>query len=158
MRNKLLKTVEPAVFRAQSLITRLVKGTTLGVRVALFDGDRVLLVRHSYIAGWYFPGGGVDPGETAEEAAHRELFEETGLVAETPLRLHGVFFNARMAHRDHVLVYSADSWRRDRPFVANGEIREARFFSPSELPDDTSTATRARLAEIRDDVPASPRW
>jgi 8-oxo-dGTP pyrophosphatase MutT (NUDIX family) len=38
---------------------------TLGVRVVLLDGNRVFLIRHTYLPGWQFPGGGVEPGETA---------------------------------------------------------------------------------------------
>ncbi len=48
------------------------------------DGDRVLLVqrRNPPDAGlWGFPGGHVEPGETALDAAARELAEETGIVA-----------------------------------------------------------------------------
>lgn len=51
-------------------------------------GDQVLLVRRRNPpdAGlWGFPGGRVEPGETALAAAHRELLEETGVIA-TPLR------------------------------------------------------------------------
>ena len=43
----------------------------------LGEGGRLLLVRHPE-RGWEFPGGRVEPGETPEEAMHRELLEETG--------------------------------------------------------------------------------
>ncbi|MER2533730.1 MAG: NUDIX domain-containing protein [Rhizobiaceae bacterium] len=59
--------------------------------VALVRGDTVLLVRRGRepSRGLYaFPGGRVEPGETPEAAARRELMEETGLAAGTltPLR------------------------------------------------------------------------
>ena len=42
-------------------------------------GDRVLLLKRSDNGQWAFPGGHIEPGETAEQAAVRETLEETGL-------------------------------------------------------------------------------
>ncbi|MTH63299.1 NUDIX hydrolase [Paracoccus shanxieyensis] len=56
----------------------------LAALAVVLDGDRVLLVqrRNPPDAGlWGFPGGHVEPGETALEAAARELAEETGVIA-----------------------------------------------------------------------------
>jgi ADP-ribose pyrophosphatase YjhB (NUDIX family) len=54
----------------------------VAVGVLLLDGDRVLLVQRArppQVGRWTVPGGGVEVGETLEEAAARELREETGL-------------------------------------------------------------------------------
>ena len=56
----------------------------LGAIAVLVDGDRVLLAQRGKSPDrglWGFPGGHVEPGETALEAARRELFEETGVRA-----------------------------------------------------------------------------
>lgn len=55
-----------------------------GVSVAVFRGDEVLLVQRGkgiYRGAWSLPGGAVELGETAVEAARRELMEETELLA-----------------------------------------------------------------------------
>ena len=60
--------------------------TRRGVRVVVTDGTHVLLFADTDpgIPGsrwWVTPGGGMDPGETEEQTALRELAEETGWVA-----------------------------------------------------------------------------
>ena len=50
----------------------------------VWDDDRVVLHRHRRLGLWLQPGGHLDPGETPEEAARREVEEETGLATRHP--------------------------------------------------------------------------
>jgi 8-oxo-dGTP pyrophosphatase MutT (NUDIX family) len=160
VRDRILKVVEPGVFWLQSLRNRVVKGVTLGVRGLVVGpaGDEVLLVRHSYVAGWYLPGGAVEPGETALASLVRELDEEAGIAPRGDAPLIGLYFNERHRRRDHVALYRVPDWHRIRPFVPNGEILESRFFSVTDLPVDATDATRRRLDEYFGKAPPSPYW
>lgn len=138
--------------------SRLSRGMTLGVRSVAVDGrGRVMLVKHTYLAGWWLPGGGVDRGETTGEAAARELFEETGLRATAPGRLVSVHSNKRFFCGDHVLVYRFDSFEAGA-LTHQGEIAETGWFDPLDLPEDAHRSTRDRMAEMFGGAPVDPRW
>jgi ADP-ribose pyrophosphatase YjhB (NUDIX family) len=122
---------------------------TVGVRAVLLDGDKVLLVRLTYLPGWHFPGGGVEPGETAEDAAKRETLEEAGYSVWGRPTLHGFFLN-RIAGtaRDHVAVYVWRDFAPAKDFERNFEIAEIGWFAATDLPVDTERGTALRIAEI----------
>lgn len=60
-------------------VWRLTSPSTRGVSVAVRHGDRLLCIRESYRRGLSLPGGGINHGETPQQAARRELREEVGL-------------------------------------------------------------------------------
>jgi len=136
---------------------------TFGVRCLLVDAeDRVLLVRHTYMGGWHIPGGGVDPGETAREAAARELREETGVALAEPPDFFGLYWNRSLYGRDHVALFVA----RGRPALDEAalrpqatEIAEVRLSPVDQLPKDVTAGTRLRIEEVTGPgVPQTDLW
>lgn len=131
---------------------------TFGTRAMLIEGDKVLLIKHTYVPGWQLPGGGVEPGETALDSVNREVLEETGYRLTAMPQLHGLYHNARVSNRDHVALYLCREFSLEREFKPNHEIAECRWFEAANLPEDTTRGTRARIAEIFAGAPADPVW
>src|SRR5262245_40635979 len=118
------RALEPAFRRCLHAVWRFSRGLTLGGRAVVIDGQgRVFLIRHSYVAGWHLPGGGVEAGETVLSALTRELAEEGNITLAEPPLLHGVFFNARVSRRDHVAVYVVRAFNQDTPPQSSEERR-----------------------------------
>jgi 8-oxo-dGTP pyrophosphatase MutT (NUDIX family) len=153
------EAIEKATRRGMHVYWRLARGLTLGVRALVMGEDRrIFLVQHTYVRGWHLPGGGVEPGETLIAALARELAEEGNIELTAPPLLHGMFFNARVARRDHIACYVVQSFRQSAPPAPNREIAATRFFALDELPGDTGAGTRARIAEILLGAPVSEQW
>jgi 8-oxo-dGTP pyrophosphatase MutT (NUDIX family) len=138
---------------------RFSRGLTLGVRGLVLDAQgRVFLIKHTYTSGWQLPGGGVEAGETLLEALARELREEGNIEITGPPQLHGVFFHPRYSVRDHVTIYVVRQFRQTSEPKPNHEIAAHGFFPLGALPADTTSGTRARIAEALDGKPVSERW
>ncbi len=106
-----------------------------GVKCVLTDGERVLLVRHTYgHREWDLPGGAVRRGEEPERAATREMQEELGVVVEAWTNLGAV--SAGIDHRrDTMHCFAADI--AGRPITMDPcELSAVRWFSRGQLPDD----------------------
>lgn len=138
---------------------RVQRGMTLGAQGVVIEGDdRVLLIKHTYRPDWCFPGGGVEPGESVQDALSREVEEEVGVCLTGEPSLHGVFTNFAAVKRDHIAVFLVREWRRDGDYHRPREIAESRFFGLDALPADIDEGTAKRLAEIFDGVPVKASW
>ena len=122
--------------------------------VVLFNEQGKILLEKRSDDGFYdFPGGGIDLKETAEEAGKRELFEETGLVADE-LELfkvysgevtHYVYFNGDEIYGVD-LVYLCNKYHGEL-LPQKEEVSELSFFSLDNMPTKMSPRN---LAIIRD--------
>jgi 8-oxo-dGTP pyrophosphatase MutT (NUDIX family) len=71
----------PFVADLRSLVGHRLLWLPTAAAVVLDDEGQVLLGRRSDTGGWAVPGGIIDPAEEPADAAVRECFEETGVVA-----------------------------------------------------------------------------
>jgi 8-oxo-dGTP pyrophosphatase MutT (NUDIX family) len=157
--NRIRQAVEPLIRRAFHLYWRFSRGITLGVRGLVIDKDqRIFLVTHTYARGWQLPGGGVEPGETAAEALARELLEEGNIEILAPPLFHGLFFNRQVSQRDHVALFVVRAFRQQSAPKPNHEIAAHGIFPFDALPQNTTPATRARIAEVMSGAPLSQWW
>ena len=120
----------------------------MGVRVLMIQDDKVLLIRHTYLNGWFMPGGGLKRNESLEQAARREAKEETGADL-NEIRLIGIFTNYIQWKTDHTVVFLC------KDFTITGksdaEIAEMRQFALSELPDDVYLSHRKLIEAYKQD-------
>jgi 8-oxo-dGTP diphosphatase len=93
------------------------------------DGQ-VLLVHRPRYDDWTLPKGKLDPGESFEEAAVREVEEETGLRCRLVSELPSAYYEAN--GRPKVVRYWLMEPEQDAAFVPNDETDELRWLEPNE--------------------------
>ncbi len=111
--------------------------------VVLNPSGQVLMLRRTDNKKWCFPGGSIELGERAEEAARRETLEEAGIQTGT-LNLLNVFSGPELyykyPHGDEVynvdIVYHTDQYIGD--IIINDESSEHAFFTINDIPEDVS--------------------
>jgi 8-oxo-dGTP diphosphatase len=123
----------------------------LAVSAAIFRAGRVLIVRRGTppLQGIYtLPGGGVELGETLEQAVIREVREETGLAIE-PISLAGyreVIARDREGKIErHFVILPFAARYLAGEIALNAELAEAKWLLPAEL---SGLKTTEGLAEI----------
>ncbi|MDD9942048.1 MAG: NUDIX domain-containing protein [Myxococcales bacterium] len=117
-----------------------------GVHIAIVSKGRVLLMLRSELPVWCLPGGRIEAGESAEQAAVREAAEETGLQVEL-LRRVGSYERPQWPPRgDRVALFAARP-TGGRLHPADGEAKELRYFAPNALPEDLIYLHRRRIED-----------
>ena len=133
------------------------------------DGQILLLKRAAgaVTGGWYLPGGAVDPGETVEEAARRELLEESGLTPSGPLTCVAVSHMHVYGHDSLQILYAAPC--EGGNVVLSDEHSGARWIDPQVYRLGFNEEVIARFAQgderavsmlrnIRDAIDAYLTW
>ncbi len=126
-------------------------GPVLAASAAVFRDGRVLVAKRGRPPGqglWSLPGGAVERGERLEQAAAREVREETGVEAE----IVGLAGHRELIERDpagavvrhYVILAFAARWRAGEG-TPGPEAAEVRWIEPAEIKNLVATPG---LAEI----------
>ncbi len=142
------KAIRRVAWEGERLRWRVFHPITLGARVMLIRDELVLLVEHTYQPGvWYLPGGGVDKGETLDEAARREALEEAGAIVRD-LELLGMYSSFGQSKSDHVAIFVSRDFDHEAP-PPNDEIARLEWFPLDALPEGLSPGTARRFEEMK---------
>ena len=146
------------VWWAYAAYLRMVKPTGMHVRTLVVRGDNeaFLLIKHTYRPKWFLPGGGIERGETAAEAAAREAWEEAGMRSPDAPDFVGLYLNEVKGRSDHIALFKITNWQREE--VPSMEIAEAEFFTLDTLPEDTDPGARRRIEEALGRRAQDSRW
>ncbi|MBI5492046.1 MAG: NUDIX hydrolase [Deltaproteobacteria bacterium] len=105
---------------------------TVDIIIEMKGGGIVLIERKNEPGGWAIPGGFIDAGESAEDAAVREALEETSLKVRLKAQLHAYSDPKRDPRGPTVsIVFVAEA--EGKP-VARDDAKSANVFSEGELP------------------------
>jgi 8-oxo-dGTP pyrophosphatase MutT (NUDIX family) len=122
-------------YRALQVFWFLARPAKQGVKCMVTDGDRVLLVRHTYgRRSWDFPGGSMKRNELPLSAARREMGEELGLDGAEWTDIGQL--RGRVDHRRDTIHCFRAELSEPTLTIDRGELAAAGWFTRDELPQD----------------------
>ncbi|MBC6457244.1 NUDIX hydrolase [Actinomadura sp. HBU206391] len=125
--------------------------------VALWHGDRLLIVFDRFRQRWELPGGMIDPGETPRQAARRELREEAGIdVPDLTFAGYARFVLGPERCPEYAALYTAEATPGDG-FVPNDEISAICWWDGVQPIDGRVQILDLTLGRLARDSAAPPR-
>lgn len=113
--------------------------------IAVTPEGQVILVTHTYVRGWYLPGGGRPADEAPQAACLRELREEIGMTAHGEVTFLGNLRGRPSFKRDTVALFLVEDVQFEpKPSL---EIEAVETFAPTALPEGVTPAVRRRIEE-----------
>lgn len=121
----------------------------------VFDKEnRVLMQKRSDNGQWGFPGGFMDLGESVQDTARREIYEETGLILEE-LKLFGIYsgpqYDKTFSNGDQVslvLISFVCNQYSGELVESNEESIQNKFYSLKELPENIFTEHKMLIEDL----------
>jgi 8-oxo-dGTP pyrophosphatase MutT (NUDIX family) len=134
------------LYLAYKIYCFLLRPVRMGVRVLMVEDDKVWLVRHTYLPGWFMPGGGLKRHESLDQAARREAREELGAEL-GEVTLVGAFTSYLQWKTDHTILFLCRDFRLTGK--SDAEIAEIRLFNLTDLPADVHPPHLRLLGDFR---------
>jgi len=110
------------------------------------EETEIAVVHRPRYDDWSFPKGKLDPGETFEEAALREVREETGLICRLGPELAFAHYDDNKG-RPKVVRYWLMAVIEDPGFEPNEEVDELRWLTPAEASDLLTYSRDSKLVK-----------
>lgn len=142
--DRFIKRFEPLLV---NLTSKTFRNPYPAADVIIEKGEGVVLIyRKNFPQGWAIPGGFINYGESAEQAAIREVKEETGIDVEN-LKFFGVFSNPERDPRFHTIsiVFTG---KGKGELKAGDDASRAKIFSKKNLPDNIAFDHREILMQF----------
>ncbi len=131
--DRLYQVAYICAYRLMRVYWMVARPRTYGALVAIWQGNTILLVRNSYVPYYNLPGGYLRRGESASQAACRELKEEIGLSVPEEMLALAVDVTHNWEHkRDRVRIFQLELTKPLDVHVDHREVVAAGFFKPEE--------------------------
>lgn len=129
----------------------------MGVRVAVIQGDQVLLMKREDFEVWSLPGGEIEDGESPAQTALREVLEETGLTIQLT-RLVGLYTTPQWTSVNTTNAVFAASVLSGTPHTQAAETLDIGFFAKEQLPQSLMWWVRREVEDALTGIGGSAVW